>query len=213
MGNRRTVDLPTPFLLHLQDHLRLTGSKLSTEQAIIHAVEQWQTETAKSPSGPAAEPGYGYQWKELFLPHATRLRMIYLGTSYYAEVVGDSLRFKGRALSPRQMVMAVTGSVRNPWLELFIRFPLARDWKRAKSCLLQQRQEEASRVGRVPATPGESLAATAAAMSDALKTTLALVAHTRAASAPKTARRLEKNRRESDLFKDDCPFDPAHAAS
>ena len=213
MENRSPVDLPTPVLLQLQDHLRLTGSKLSMEQAIIHAVEQWQKENAKAALSRSAEPGCGYQWKELFLPHATRLRMIYLGTSYYAEVVGDSLRFEGRALSPRQMVMSIAGGVRNPWLELFIRFPLARDWKRAKSCLLEQRQEQASRVGRVPATPGESLAATAAAMSDALKTTLALVAHTRAASAPKNERRLEKNRRDSDLFNDDCPFDPAPAAS
>ena len=213
MENRSAVELPTPFLLHLQDHLRLTRSKLSMEQVIIDAVEQWQTQHAKGATASPAEPGRGYQWKTLFLPESTRLRMIYLGKSFHAEVVGDSLCFEGRALSPRQMVMAITGSARNPWLELFIRWPLARDWKRAKACMLEQRQDQASRAGRVSATPDQSLAATAAAMSDALKTTLALVAHARAASAPKNERRLEKNRRDSDVCKDDCPFDaPANAS-
>lgn len=177
------------------------------EEAIVHAVEQWQTESAKSAAGSATEPGRGYQWKTLFLPHATRLRMMYLDRTYYAEVVGDCLTFEGRPLSPRQMVKAVSGNVRNPWLDLFIRFPGSRDWKRAKTCMLEHQHELASRACREPATPGESLAATAVAMSDALKTTLALVAQTRAGNAPKNERRLEKTRRDSDMYKDDCPFD------
>lgn len=42
--------------------------------------------------------GKGYQWKDLFLPDGTDLRMRYKGVDYYAKVEGDKLTYEiGRA--------------------------------------------------------------------------------------------------------------------
>ena len=37
--------------------------------------------------------GKGYQWKDLFLPDGTDLRMRYKGVDYYAKVEGDKLTY------------------------------------------------------------------------------------------------------------------------
>ncbi|MES2317217.1 MAG: hypothetical protein V4631_06940 [Pseudomonadota bacterium] len=46
-----------------------------------------------------------------------------------------------------------------------------------------------------------------AAMSDALKTALALVEHTNAKTVRKVERRGDNSRRKSDLLEDECGFD------
>jgi hypothetical protein len=50
--------------------LRESGSTLSPSEALIKAVQQW---IAKSRAD--AIPTRGYQWKQLFLPEGTRLRL------------------------------------------------------------------------------------------------------------------------------------------
>jgi hypothetical protein len=44
-----------------------------------------------APSPVASGTTGGYQWKTLFLPHSTRLRMFHMGEVYYAQVAGDHI--------------------------------------------------------------------------------------------------------------------------
>ena len=44
-------------------------------------------------------PG-GYQWKSLFLPHGTEVRMSTEAGSFYAQVDGDVILHKGKSVSP-----------------------------------------------------------------------------------------------------------------
>ena len=187
------------LLQELADHLRLTGNKISITQVTNEAIRTWiDADKARSPQGP--EPSRGYQWKTLFLPDSTELRMECVGTKYYARVVGDQIIYAGRSVSPRGMTLAVAGEGRNAWRDMWIKLPDERYWKSAIRC---RRDTERSKP---PDSPVQTMAAAAAAMSDALKTALTLVEHSNAQSARKVERRGQKQRRESDLLGEDCAF-------
>lgn len=197
------VSLPPAILAALVEHLGITGSKLSVEQAIVQAIAQWQAQPSRQALPASASPLRGYQWKRVFLPESTQLRMFHLGRAYYAEVVGDAIVYQGRPLSPHQLVKAIAPGVRNAWLELSLRLPGSREWKRASTA--RREHEQAAQI--IPPTPGDAMSAAAAAMSDALQAALALVKHTAGDGKPKNERRLDKQRRASDLMGEDCSFD------
>ena len=44
--------------------------------------------------------------------------MPHRGQNYYAKVVGDVILYEGRAVSPRQMTVAVAGPGHNAWRDL-----------------------------------------------------------------------------------------------
>lgn len=212
MNEPGNVTLPPAVLSGLKLHLQATCSALSIEQAIILAIAHWQSRTGahcggQSLPGAAAAGGTvqlrGYHWKSLFLPDATQLRMHYRGEVYNARVEGDHIVYQGRRVSPRELVMSIAPNVRNPWLDLLLRFPDSRHWKRASAC---RRELEQARTVQPP-TPAEAMASAAAAMSGALETALALVRHTAGIARPKSERRLDKHRRASDLMGEDCSVD------
>jgi hypothetical protein len=204
MENRVTSEAPPAILLGLAEYLRLTNSRLSLEQAITLAISQWQASHSEAAhmSGGSAD-GRGYQWKSLFLPEGTRVRMLYGGDAYYACVSGDHLIYQGRKVTPRQFVMSISGNVRNAWRELMIRFPDQRNWRRASVCRDQQAQENA----QPPLSPIASMTAAAACMAQALKTTQDLVEQAAALTTRQVERRLGPHRRDSDRLHDDCAFD------
>jgi hypothetical protein len=77
----------------------------------------------------------GFQWKNLFLPNGTRLRMTYKGTVHEAEVrhrqiVHDGeTEYEGSPLSPSLLVRKIAGDTnRNAWRDLYILRPGERDW-------------------------------------------------------------------------------------
>ena len=69
---RSANTIPTATFTALCDYLRISGSTLSTTDAIISAVTQWI-----AAGRTVAEPACGYQWKQVFLPDGTQLRMQY----------------------------------------------------------------------------------------------------------------------------------------
>jgi hypothetical protein len=200
MDFRGTLTLPPATRLALSEHLRKTGASLSLEQASIAALDEWLAEKRSPDSCPAALRGY--QWKELFLPDGTDVRMIYDGHSHYAKVRDDQLLYEGRAVSPRAFTMRVAAGVRNAWRDLWLRFPGKREWQRA--LLLRQAQAQRAQHGQAPPpSPADTIAAAAACMSDALHTALALVDHASALAVPKFERRQERHRRTGDILCDD----------
>lgn len=198
-----TLTLPTATQRALSEYLRETRSHLTLNDAAIVAIDAWLA--ANRPAQPHDDTTVlrGYQWKTLFLPDGTDLRMLYDGNGHYAHVRGDHLTYKGLHVSPRQFTRMVASGVRNAWRDIFVRWPGARDWKRASDL----RGEQITASQRPPESPADTINAAAACMSDALKTALKLVEHANAQSAPKFERRHRQHRRENDLLADQCNFD------
>lgn len=77
MNAARIRDIPPAAYTELESFLRKSGSTLSPAEAIIIAIRDWIEKTRTG-----AAPVRGYQWKLLFIPEKSRLRMNYEGESY-----------------------------------------------------------------------------------------------------------------------------------
>lgn len=73
------------------------------------------------------------QWKCLFLPEGTRLRVWCRHEHGYAEVVGDRLLHNGQAVSPNGFVAACADTIRNAWVEINVLMPGEKTWKLAST--------------------------------------------------------------------------------
>jgi hypothetical protein len=120
-----TVGVPATLYLDLAYQLRKSDDMRAPEQVVALAIKHWMA----GRSGKAA--GLGYQWKNLFLPDGTDLRLRYRGVCYYASVKGDQLVYADEPVSPREWTLLVTGGVRNPWRDIWIRHSAAQTWTRA----------------------------------------------------------------------------------
>ncbi len=229
LGSEKAVP---ELLFQLSEHLRNIGSTLPTAHALDVAIRAWidgggatagkrvpdpaehpAKHSAEHPAEHPSEHSRGYQWKELFLPDSTELRMECAGATFYAKVVGDDILYGGRSVSPRGLTLAIAGDGRNAWRDLWLRLPGDRYWKRAnhrrrdqERALAAQAQASLAQTPSPP-SPADSMAAAAAAMSEALQTSLALVQQCNSKAMPKVDRRGRKHRRESDLLGEDCNFD------
>ncbi len=223
-------------------HLIKRGSGLTVAEAASIAIRSWIAREAQAIAAPseseqgaqlahAAEPSptRGYQWKDLFLPEGTELRMSSAGHAYHARVTGDAIIYKSRTVSPRGFTLAVAGNGRNAWRDVWIRFVGERHYLPASRCRRdqqqlhhqqqhqqpqhQQPQQQPSRQmpacePAVPAsTCADSLNAAVLTMSEVLKTTLALMERVKARAMHDDERRIQPPRREIDVLAGDCAFD------
>ncbi|MBV6320028.1 hypothetical protein [Duganella violaceipulchra] len=194
MNAARTCELPPAAHAELENFLRNSGSTLSPVEATIIAIREW-IEKCRA----AAAPMRGYQWKQLFIPEKSRLRMSYAGMAYYAEVVGEEILFRDDAVSPRQMTMQIAGDGRNAWRDLWILLPGEKNW--ANAARLRDRLQQ--RAAKQPLSAADAMTVAAKSMSDALTTALALVEHANHQSQNTLERRLPRYRRQYDLLSDD----------
>jgi hypothetical protein len=190
---------PPQAMRRLAEFLRETGSALSVTDAATMAINQWIAVERGQLSAAAPTPTRGYQWKTLFLPEGTELRVISGGEHAYARVEGDEIIHQGRAVSPRQMALAAAGAGRNAWREVWILQPGERKWLPA--ALLRRKASEQPLPA--PVSPVDAMRAAAACMSETLKTALALVEHANGQALPVYERRVPRHRRAHDAF-DDC---------
>lgn len=109
----------------LVDFLRQNGDPRSPDDVAALAIKSWMAEHG------GAGGRRGYQWKELFLPDGTELRMRYLGICYFARVEGNDLKYGCESLSPLEWTRVITGTVRNPWRDIWIRRDYRQSWMRA----------------------------------------------------------------------------------
>ena len=119
-----SVEVPLGVYLELSYKLRNQGDTRQPNDVVTSALKAWLGSRNSQISG-------GYQWKELFLPDGTELRMRYRGIFYYARIDGDQLRYEGETVSPRSWALMVTGTVRNPWRDIWIRRGINECWTRA----------------------------------------------------------------------------------
>ena len=57
--------------------------------------------------------------------------MRYRGVDYYARIDSDKMKYAGETVSPREWGLTVTGNVRNPWRDIWIRRSTNECWTRA----------------------------------------------------------------------------------
>ena len=88
----------------------------------------WQTDSGELPLRGEAR---GYQWKNLFLPDGTQMRMPYKGKHYFAKVEGDEIIYEGTSISPSSLANMITSSSRNAWRDFWIKRPGDPDWSLA----------------------------------------------------------------------------------
>lgn len=169
---------PTKALARLDEFLKETKSTMTVTEAAGRAIDAWMAaQRRQSICGlGAAElaPLRGYQWKELFLPDGTELRVEAGDRSCYARVVGEHILYEGRPVSPRQFCLAAAGSGRNAWRDTWVLLASEGTWRPA--CVLRRRA-----LADTPAapprqlSPQEALATAADAMTQALRAALVLV--------------------------------------
>lgn len=184
--------IPPAAYRELCDYLRTSGSTLSRPEALSRAIHDWVAAQRA-----AAEPVSGYQWKCLFLPSGSSLRMEYDGGCHYAHVVGEELLYQGRPLSPHQLALALAGPGRNAWREFWVKLHGEKQWVQA----IKLRRALESRP--VATSPLDAMASAARTMSDALQTTLTLVQQIHHKATVQPERRLPKQRRADDCLADD----------
>lgn len=194
--------LPSQAMRRLAEFLSESGSASTAAQAASEAIDQWLAAKRGQLLERVVAPDRGYRWKTLFLPHGTRLRMHCGGRSYDATVEGNDLIFEGRAMSPRQMTLAVAGKGYNAWRALWVLLPGTVRWRPASTL-----RHEAAQEAPQTMSPYEAMTAAADCMSETLKTALALVDHAREQTLPRYERRVERRRRVSDALEGDCLTD------
>lgn len=194
---------PTAALRRLAEFLEESNSSLKPQDVAAQAINQWIATARGQFPELAVTPSRGYQWKSLFLPEGSELRMRYGDQSYHARVEGDAIVYQGQSVSPRQMAVAVAGEGRNAWRELWILLAGETKWKPAS--LLRRESEQRAPAKTV--SPMEAMAAAAACMTETLQTALALVEHAKAQALPDYERRIERHRRAHDVLADACLLD------
>jgi hypothetical protein len=130
------------------EYLRDTGAAIDPAEAVDTAVRHWLAAMQQGTGDNAPAAPRGYQWKSLFLPDGTWLRMAYRGDHEYAHVEGDRLMYKGRPSTPNKFACDHTNTVRNAWRDISIRLPGDKNWKMA-----YQHRKEIELAARQPAPP------------------------------------------------------------
>ncbi len=81
----------------------------------------------------------GYNWRNVYLPHQTKIRMKVHGEYYYAEVIGDKIIYeKDDTYSPARLANTIAGHSRNAWESLWIRRPSDSEWHLADELRKQE---------------------------------------------------------------------------
>ncbi|TFW30911.1 hypothetical protein, partial [Duganella callida] len=144
-----SINLHPTTLLCLMEQLGKAGVPTDPAEAVDTAIKYWLAAVRAGRTGSAPEsPPRGYQWKSLFLPEGTWLRMTYDTDHQYAIVKGDELVYHGHATTPNQFAASQAGSVRNAWNDLSVRMPGEKHWKRA--FLLRRELEHAPSASPAP---------------------------------------------------------------
>lgn len=142
MAQEIGIPIPSSLFVELAAFLREKGDPREPVDVIINAIHYWMDNADWKPELLAPSQARGYQWKGLFLPDGTEIRMPYKGEYFYAKVEGDQIIFKGAAVTPGSLVNTIANSSRNAWHDLWIKRPSDTQWQLADDC--RQRDGEGS---------------------------------------------------------------------
>jgi hypothetical protein len=144
----QSLSIPSSTVRDLLNFAADSGSLDAVAEFADQAIREWLA-CAKAPQSPQSGPKHGFQWKTLFLPEGTQLRVWSRENgSRYAEVVGDQIMHAGLPVTPNEFVRLQEGIPRNAWTEVSILMPGETAWKAAHI-----RRDELQRAARALRSP------------------------------------------------------------
>jgi hypothetical protein len=134
MKTQISIPIKTEQFLELAEFLRNNNDLRDPVFVVSEAIDYWIQNASWKPELLAQSDARGYQWKNLFLPDGTQVRMPYKGVYYYARVEGDQIIYEGKPISPGSLANTVASSSRNAWRDLWIKRPEDKEWTLANDC-------------------------------------------------------------------------------
>lgn len=136
METQISIPVQTRLFLDLAEFLESKGDSRDPVLAVADAIDYWMQNADWKPEliRQATTSALGYQWKSLFLPSGTEVRMQYKGEWYYSKVDGDKLFYEGEAFTPGRLANTIAGTSRNAWRDLWIKRPGDTEWLLADDC-------------------------------------------------------------------------------
>lgn len=119
------MDRAQPIYTELLYQMRKREDLRSEDEIMLIALREWMARNY------GLSGHHGYQWKELFLPHGTMLRIRHCGMYYFAQVEGDLLLADGKIVTPSGWAAEICGSSRNAWRDIYLRRNYLESWSRA----------------------------------------------------------------------------------
>lgn len=129
------ITIPVTFKVFEDLCKFLDGSTVTEEIAVAasKAITAWiEQQSIESPEEQPALLG-GYQWKHLFLPEGTKLRIVIKRKTFHAAVVGDQIIYDGKRVSPAGLVNQLAATKRNAWNHIWLLLPGEKLWRSAQS--------------------------------------------------------------------------------
>ena len=110
-----TIGVPVTFTVFQELCKFLDGSTVSEELAAVasKAITAWIEQQSAPPKEDSPALLGGYQWKQVFLPEGTKLRVVVKRRTFHAAVVGDQIVFNGQTTSPACLVNQLASTTRN----------------------------------------------------------------------------------------------------
>ena len=147
MNTTICIPIPTELFLEINDFLRERNDPRDPVSGVLDAIDYWLHGLDVKPEVLIKEDGnnklsHGYQWKKLFLPHGTELRMKYNNQFFYAKVKGKEIMFDGKSVTPAAMVNSISGTSRSAWRDIWIKRPEDRQWLHTKKWSLEKERQE-----------------------------------------------------------------------
>lgn len=130
-----TISIPITFTVFENLCKFLDGSTVSEEVAAVasKAITAWIEQQSAPPPEESSSLLGGYQWKHVFLPEGTKLRIVVKRKTFHAAVVGDQIIFNGQAISPACLLNQLAGTKRNAWKHIWLLLPSETKWQLAQS--------------------------------------------------------------------------------
>ncbi|KQZ43202.1 hypothetical protein ASD58_23360 [Duganella sp. Root1480D1] len=149
MKDIASLAIPATTLCRLLQYADAHQAELNAGELAAMAIEEW---LARTEGGEV--PGIrlrGYQWKKVFLPEGTQLRVWNRSGYAYAEVIGDNIVHLGNAVSPHEFICRCKGISRSAWSEVALLFPGENHWRGADAVRRELARPREPQVARTPA--------------------------------------------------------------
>jgi hypothetical protein len=149
MNTSISIPVSTDLFLQLAEFLKGHNDPRDPVDVVSDAIDYWIQNADWKPELLVETDTRGYQWKSLFMPEGTQIRMPYKGSYAYAKVEGDEVIFKGNSTSPGRFANTVADSNRNAWRDLWIKRPSDEEWKLADNCRREVEKEVKKLLGKL----------------------------------------------------------------
>lgn len=130
---RELINISVPFQTFNDLSDFCDGRRVTEEFATVagRAISEWIAMQNKAATEADNMLQGGYQWKSLFLPAGTKLRVAIRRKIYHAAVDGDQILYDGDEVSPAQLVNQLAGCTRNAWKHVWLLLPGETRWQLA----------------------------------------------------------------------------------